>query len=684
MCSVRCPIAVDMEDGAPRWIYGNPHSPLQGALCARGAAGIALEMDDERPHSPLIRTGERGAGQWRAVGWDEALDFVAARLRANAARHGAASLLWSDRDGPFTDLSRAFMRGMGSPNVCSHGVACDINGHHAAQAVTGFGRGMLVFDYAHCTHLILQGRNIFEAINVGECLNVTKALQRGCRLTVLDVRPTVTASKADAYFGLRPGSDYAFNLAIIQTLLAEDLYNKPYVQQQTQGLEDLRAFVQHCTPHWAEQHTGIPAEDIRALARRIAADAPHVIWHYGWMTAKYSQSFQTARTALVINALLGSLGAQGGIVPAATPKDLGLADLRKFADLYPAPTLPRADGAGAGNAWDAKKGLLHRAYAAIDSGRPYPIASYIAWRHDPLQSMPDPEALKRIFRKLDLLVSVTFSWSDTAWFADVVLPLSPYLSRESIIACKAGLKPQFFVRRRAMKPRFDTKADWEIISGLAQRLGLDQLVFPHAEAVWNYQLQGTGLRIADFAKGFVPLTDSPHYADLAAMHWPTASGKLELTSSGWQARGMPMLEPYIPQPSPPAGMFRIVFGHIGLHTQGHTVNNPLLFEEMATNIAWIHPRRAAELHLHEGAQVEVLDINGRCAGSMPLHLCEGVHPEAVFMVHGFGHRLPCESRALHRGTADQELLSGGLRREDAGGGGLALQEHFVSLREVRA
>jgi len=72
---------------------------------------------------------------------------------------------------------------------------------------------------------------------------------------------------------------------------------------------------------------------------------------------------------------------------------------------------------------------------------------------------PDPKRLKRIFDKLDLLVSVTFSWSDTAWYSDVVLPLSPYLERESIIACKNGLKPYFFLRQRAVEPRFDTRAD---------------------------------------------------------------------------------------------------------------------------------------------------------------------------------------------------------------------------------
>ena len=106
---------------------------------------------------------------------------------------------------------------------------------------------------------------------------------------------------------------------------------------------------------------------------------------------------------------------------------------------------------------------------------------------------------------------MTFSWSDTAWFSDVVLPLSPYLERESIIACKNGLKPYFFVRQRALEPRFDTRADWEILGGLAKRLdGMEPLRFNSIEAIWDYQLDGTGVTIDDFqATGMVSLASEP-------------------------------------------------------------------------------------------------------------------------------------------------------------------------------
>lgn len=685
MCSSRCPISVALENGAAQWIYGNPHSALKGALCARGAAGIALEEESERPQSPLIRVGPRGSGQWKAVSWEEALAYVAKGLQKSMRDYGPHSILWSDREGPFTDLPRAFMRGLGSPNVCTHSVSCDLNVHHATQSVLGFGRGKMVNDYTHCKHLVLQSRNIFEALNVSEARAVGKALQQGCRLTVIDVRANISAAKADTFLCIRPGTDCALNLAIIHTLIAEQLYHKDFVARNTTGFEELSAFVQPYTPAWAEQECGISALAIVTLAHELAAAAPHVIWHPGWMTSRYANSFQVSRTALSITALLGGIGCKGGILQGYEPKDVGRQGLQKFSALYPAPSLQRVDGVGTAHKnFDAGKGLLHKALAAAHSGQPYPLKAYIAWRHDPVQSLPDPKAVKAALDCLDLLVSVTFSWSDTAWYADVILPLSSYLSRESIIATKGGLKPQFFVRQRAVEPLYNTRADWEIISGLSRHLGLDKLVFDSIEELWAYQLQGTGVTLADFAsKGFVDLCQSPQYPEKLIL--PTPSGKVELTSTGWQAQsGQSLCVPYVSPASPPPRAFRVVFGRSALHTQGHTMNNPLLAEQMPENTGWIHPSRATELGVSHGERVHVLNALGQSAGTLVLHCTEGIHPEALFMVHGFGHTLPCESRAYGKGVADNVLLCGGLHMQDTGGGGLNMQQHFVTLQKMEA
>ncbi|MBI5594446.1 MAG: molybdopterin-dependent oxidoreductase, partial [Deltaproteobacteria bacterium] len=398
-----------------------------------------------------------------------------------------------------------------------------------------------------------------------------------------------------------------------------------------------------------------------------------------WMMARYSHSFYICRSIYIINALLGAIGAKGGLPLANKPADVGKTGLKALADLYPKPSEKRADGAGWRYPHIAEgTGLAHLMYRAMDSEDPYPVKAYIAYRHDPLMGFPEPDRLKRIFSKLDLLVSVTFSWSDTAWFSDVVLPLSPYLERESILACKNGLKPHFFVRNRAVEPRYDTKADWEIIAGLARRLGLDALAFSSIEEIWNYQLQQTGVSIADFkATGAVQLASSPKYRAMEDLKFKTPSGKLEIISEKLEKQGLPSLLPYTSPPHPPQGQFRLTFGRCALHTQGHTVNNALLFEQMPENVLWINTNAAKSLGISDGDTV-VVSQNGY-SETIQAKVTDFIHPDAIFVVHGFGHTLPVESRAMGRGLADNKFMKGGLDLWDPAGGGIAFQEHFVTV-----
>ncbi len=683
MCTVRCPIKVTVEDGQVTFLQGNPHVPaMKGAVCPRGAAGNALITDPERPQMPMIRAGARGEGKWRKVSWDEAFDYVADRLKEVKDKYGAKGIALTDRGGPFRDMHRALLRGLGSPNYCNHDSSCARNVQHASLSITGMGRKSVAYDFKNAKHVVLQLRNIFEAINVQEVNNLMDALENGCKLTVIDIRATITASKATRYFQVRPGSDYAFNLAVIHELLKKRLFDEKYAGRYIEGMRDLESFIEPYSPEWAEGETGIAPAELRQFVRELAAAKGAVIWHPGWMTARYQDSFYVCRTAYIINALLGSFGAKGGMPLVSKPGDVGRADLKAFVDLYPKPADKRADGLG----WrythfEEGPGLAHLMYEAMGSQDPYPVKAYIAYRHDPLMGYPDPDRLKELFNNLDLLVAVTFSWSDTAWFSDVVLPLSPYLERESVIATKNALKPQFFVRHRAIEPRYDSKADWEIVGGLAKRLGLPELVFDSVEDVWDFQLQGTGVAIDDFnATGMVNLADKPIYRDMDTLKFKTPSGKLEMVSAKLEKAGLQSLKPFQAPETPPEGTFRLTFGRCAIHTQGHTVNNPLLYEQMPINPLWINSRAAAKLGISDGDTVVVSQRD--YSETTVAKVTDLIHPEAVFIIHGFGHRLPVESRAFGKGIADQNFMRGGLDKWDRAGGAIAYQEHFVSVRKA--
>ena len=683
MCTVRCPIMVQVENGQVAFIQGNPNVPaMKGAVCPRGAAGSALIQDHERPQTPMIRQGARGEGKWRQVTWDEAFDYVGQKLTEIKEKHGARAIALSDRGGPFRDLHRAWLRGIGSPNYVNHDSSCARNVQHAALSTMGMGRKDVVYDFKNARHVVLQLRNIFESINVQEVNNLMDALEKGCKLTVIDIRANISSTKATRFMQIRPGADYAFNLAVIHELLTKRLYDQRFADRYIEGLKELEKFIQPYTPEWAQAETGIAPAQLRQFVQELAAAKPSVIWHPGWMAARYRDSFYVCRSIYIINALLGSIGVKGGMPFAAKPSDAGRKGLKNFIDLYPKPKEKRADGVG----WRYKHfeegpGLAHLLYEAIGSEDPYPVKAYIAYRHDPLMGFPEPERLVEIFSHLDLLVSVTFSWSDTAWFSDVVLPLSPYLERESVIASKSGLKPHFFVRHRALEPRYDTKADWEIVSGLAKRMGLNELVFENVEDIWRAQLEGTGVNIEDFiATGTVQLTDKPIYRDFEALKFKTPSGKIEIISNKLEQNGLLSLKPYEAPQRPPAGSFRLTFGRCAQHTQGHTVNNPLLFEQVPENVLWINRAAAQKLGINSGDTVKVTQ-NGY-SEAITAKVTDLIHPEAVFVLHGFGHRLPVESRAFGKGLADNKFMRGGMQMWDPAGGAIAYQEHFVEVSKA--
>ncbi|MFZ5586530.1 MAG: molybdopterin-dependent oxidoreductase [Thermodesulfobacteriota bacterium] len=687
MCAVRCPIQVEVQDGRAVWLQGNPNDKgMGGSICAKGAAGLAFEYDAERPQQPLILAGPRGSGQWRRASWDEALDFVAGRLQDVIGRLGGRAVALSDRGGPFTDLTKSFLKALGSPNYFNHDCTCARNVHHAALSLFGWGRKGFAYDLKNARHILLVGRNLLESLQVKEAKAFLDAMAAGAKCTYVDVRATVTASKASRFLMIRPNTEYALYLALIRQVLQEGLFDAAFVQRWCLGLDELREAVEACSPQWAEAQTGIAAGEIVDLARALGAAAPQVVVHPGWMTARHRQSFYSARAAYILNALLGAIETPGGLIIAKTPADAGKKGLNKLGDRIPAVAEERVDGAGGRLAhFDGEAGLMHLMYEAIQTGLPYPLGAYIAYRHDPLVSLPDPQAQLEALAKLDLVVAIDVNYSETAWHAaDVILPEATYLERANLLAVKNGPRPEVIMRDQAIEPRYDARPAWWIFRELARRLGVGQYFdYDGVEDLWRYQLEGSGLELAELrAKGFVSLAGRPILWDRAeGLKFKTPSGKIELASSRLAQAGLPSLPPYAPPPELAPGRFRLVFGRPAFHNHGHTMNNPLLNELMPENSLWMHPDPAEALGLAEGDLIEVQGDGGERQQGR-LSLTPWLHPEAVFLYHGFGRRSPWQSRTHGRGIADQRLQTGLLHSYDPAGGGNNLTECVVTVRRA--
>jgi thiosulfate reductase / polysulfide reductase chain A len=690
MCGTRCPIEVTVEDGRVVWLQGNPNdTAINASLCARGAASIPFEYDDERPQTPLIRTGPRGAGQWRRASWDEALDHICDKLRETIEACGPRGIALSDRGGGFADLTKAFVQALGSPNYFDHDAACGSNAHNAALSLYGVGRAAIAFDLRNAKHLVLYGRNIVESLMVKEAKDFMAAISRGMHCTYIDPRVTTTACKATRYWQLRPNSDYALNLAIIHEVLKQEVYDKDFVERFVSGMDVLREAVKDTTPEWQEQHTGIAADHVRAFVAEIALDAPQVIFHPGWMVARHKQSFYVSRTALILNALMGSIEVRGGCVLAKTPEDVGHRGLKKLVDRSPKVNEARIDGAGTTRPhWDPDAGALHQLFAALETGQPYGIGAYFAYRHDPLTGMPDPEAAQRALDKLKLLVAIDVRYSETAWFADVVLPESSYLERANVLCQNNGPRPNFGMRDQAVAPRFDSRPAWWIFREILRRMGVNEaLDFETIEELWDYQLEGTGITVAQMREnGIVSLADAAAITPRDKLKFKTPSGKIEIVSAVLNKAGLPSLPPYEVKEAPSmagSDRFYLLFGRPATLTHGQSLNNPILNEIAPEQTLWIHPDRAKALGIADGDEVEI-NGGGKYSAYIKAEVTPMVHPEAVFMLHGYGATVPLATRACGLGVADQRLQHGKLYEFDPAGGGNAMTETIVTLKRKGA
>ncbi len=684
MCSVRCPIKVTVENGQVVWIDGNPHVPgIDGSLCARGAAGIALLNDTERLQAPMIRTGPRGSGMWRKASWDEALGYIADKLKEIIARYGAQSVVLGERTNLSTHVTKTFMKALGSPNHFTHDALCKGSVNTACRSLFGLTDAQVGLDYKSTKQIVMYGRNFFEAIELKGVNALQDALEAGAKMTYIDPRVTVTATKAHRYWMIRPGTDLALNYALMHVILAENLYDAPFVDRWVLGLEELRHFVRPYTPEWAEKETGIPASEIVALAREVSKDKPSVIFHYGYRGAHHTNEIYLRRSLLILNVLMGNIEAKGGLVFKKGPGEAGGKAARKLTEQdLPKVSAPRFDKVGTSEfpLPDSAHGVPQMLPGAILDEVPYPIKALFVHRFEPLHSIPDTNLTRRAMDKLDLLVTIDINYSDTAWYSDVILPESVYLERTDCIQQANGLKPQMFLRRQAVPPRHDTRPGAIIFKQLAERLGIGQY-FPYQtmEDLVRWQLEGTGFYIEDFkAKGFVSYSDKQIFWDRDnGLKLKTPSGKIELVSSLLEKAGYESFPAYEPVSSPPEGEFRLTTGRCGVHTHMSTQNNLYLSELVPENVLWINSAQASKLGIQNGSTVEVTSSCGQ--GRLKAFTTDFIHPETVFMLHGFGHNVGMASRSFEKGLSDSVLQQ---NVSDMVGGSPALHHTFIKVRRA--
>ena len=670
MCVWRCGLIANVKNGRVVKLDGNPDHPhSHGHLCVRGQSGLMNTYDQDRVLTPLIRVGQRGEGRFRKASWDEALDLVASKMLDIKNTYGPEAMVFSSTHNLSQPQFENLLYAYGSPNYGTQRSLC-FNAMIVANLMTyGMEEPDRIYDDS-LQYIILTGRNLMEAISTSETNALSEAITRGVKVVYLDPRFTKTAAKATEWLAIKPGTDLAFHLALLNVIVGEKLYNADFVQSYTVGFDQLAQEVQQYTPEWAAPLTEIPADTIRRIAHEFAAAAPHALAHNGWRTSNFVNSFQTERAIAILNALVGNwnvhLQAAGGEGSSAlgAPKQ----------PAYPRMSAARLDGVPSKfPVVPLKIGVFQEMRDNIVSGQPYQAHGWFISRQNPVMSLPDRGRTLQAFEKMDFIVTVDIILNDTAWFSDVVLPEASYLERYdplNVVGDRA------YLRQPVIEPQGDAKSALWIYKQLGERLGLgDYFQYKDEEDYLRQQLAPLGVTLESVkARGYADLPA----AEPVGFTWNTPSGKIELYSDTLSRVGFPGVPEWAAPPEPPQGQFYLLTGKVAQSTQFGTQNNVLLHKYADEPRLWMNDEVAADRGLADGDWVEVVSDVGMV--HIRLLPTQAIRPDCVYLTPGYGHLSKGLTTAFAIGASDSVLH---VTYTDPASGGQALSQTFVTVRKAQ-
>lgn len=676
MCVWRCGLLARVEEGRIVKLDGNPASSHSlGRLCARGQSGLMNTYDEDRVLYPLIRVGERGSGRFRKASWDEALDLVAEKMSTIKSQYGPEAMVFSSTHNLSQVQFENLLNGFGSPNYGTQRSLC-FNAMVTAFLLT-YGVEEPARNYKFAEYIILTGRNLMEAISTSETYQLTEAISRGAKLVVLDPRFTKTAAKAQEWIPIKPGTDLAFHLAMINVIVSEELGDCDFVKQYVVGCDELPQVMAGYTPAWAEEITGVPAETIDRIAREFAAHGHRSMAHPGWRTSNFINSFQTERAIAALNAIVGNVfePEEGCLIAGSAAEEAGLG--KPPQPPYPRVGALRLDGVP----WrfplvPLKLGIFQNIRDAILSGEPYQAHGWFISRQNPVLSLPDRQRTLRAMQKLDFVVTVDILMNDTAWMSDVVLPESSYLERYDPLHVVDG---KVWLRQPVIEPLGEARSALWIYKELGQRLGLgDYFQYEDEIDYLQQQLAPTGIALEQLRQhGYADLNKDEPLTRERVTQFNTPSGKIEIFSETLQNAGFAGWPTWEAPPEPGENQFYLLTGKVAQHTQMATQNNRYLNQVYQDPGLWINASVAEERGIEDGELLRVTSEVGEV--EVAAHVTQAIRPDCVYLTPGFGHLSKGLRTAYGHGVSDSELH---VTHTDPVSGGQALSETFVTVSKA--
>ncbi|HVK78185.1 MAG TPA: molybdopterin oxidoreductase family protein [Kofleriaceae bacterium] len=664
LCEATCGVAIDIDGDQVVAIRGDDADPFsRGYICPKATALADLHHDPDRLRRPIARDGDR----WRELGWDEAFDLVAGKLRATQAAHGKQAVGVYQGNPSAHNLGlltfgQLLFRFLGTRNLFSATSADQLP--HMLAALTMFGDQLLmaVPDIDRTDHMLILGGNplvsngsIMTAPDVKARLKAIQA--RGGQVVVVDPRRTETAELADRHLFIRPGTDAVFLLSLLHVLYAERLVQPGRLADFTDGVDELGRLAARFAPEVTAAATGIAPDDVRAVARAFAA-APRAVCYGRLGVCTQEFGGLAAWLCYAVNVVTGRLDAPGGLM-FTTPA----------VDILP---LARRIGFEGGYArWTSRvRGLpefggelpVVTLAEEIETPGPGQLRALITVAGNPVLSSPNGRRLDAALAGLDFMVSIDPYLNETTRHAHVILPPTSPLERSHYDLALAA----FAVRNVAKysPPLFargdDQRHDWEICAELLTRLQVPAgplgvvrkaarraLLALGPEAILEAGLRTGphGLRKGTAGLSLAKLRAQPHGVDLGALE-PRLPARLNtpgrrvVLCPSIYVSDLPRLEARLAEWSRPraAGELTLV-GRRHLRSNNSWLHNSArLVKGKPRCTLLMHPADAAARGLGAGDRVRLASRAGAIV--VPVELTDEMMPGVVSLPHGWGHDRP--------------------------------------------
>jgi anaerobic selenocysteine-containing dehydrogenase len=602
-CPDTCAMLVTVEQGRATKIQGDPTMPFtDGTLCTKVSHYLERTYSPDRLLYPMKRVGRKGEGKFRRVSWDEALDEIAARLKACAAEDPQTilPLSYAGTMGmvQWSSMDRRFFYKLGASLLDR--TLCSTAGKVGLKATLGGSVGMDPERFDEAKLIILWGANPIVS-NLHLWSRVQAAKRRGAKVIAIDPYRSLSAEKCTQHVALIPGTDGALALGMMHVLVRDRLIDRDYIARHTLGFEALEKRLADYPPERVAKLCGLPKEEVVQLAREYGTTRPAAIrLNYGMQ--RHAGGGIAARTIACLPALVGAWrDVAGGIV-------LTTADFYRFNHA----ALERPDLL----AGRRPRTINHvQVGDALTSAKP-PVRATIVYNNNPVAVCPESDKVIAGFSREDLFtVVIDHFQTDTADYADIVLPATTQLEHADVHKSYGHL--YVLANNAAIPPVGESLPNSEIFRRLAARMGFDEPCFRDSdEDICRTALDAKMDWGALKREGWQRLGVPERFAPFAQGGFPTPSGKCEFYSEWLEKQGIDPLPYY----NPPAEVadealaerYPLAFlSPPARHFLNSTFANLARFREFEREPHLdMHPQDAAARGIRDGDRVRVFNARG--------------------------------------------------------------------------